>query len=554
MATETAQTYKISFKFDESFKRLEAFQKKFKQGSVDQMKALDRAKASVGRMAIMQDKAATAAHRGVQAAIKHAIATATSADELRDVVARQRAILKASKQVTNEIKKQNFLMQKMKSSSKQIAGNWLSAFAVAGAVTSTVTLGQDMQSVESTLLSVSDDSKDAANQLKFVRKEAFRLGGDLRSTAKDYSKLLAASKNQISKKQTQELFTGLMEASTVLGLSADDSTGALRALSQMLGKTKITAEELRQQLGDRMPRAIPLMAQAAQDAGLIGKKVPKGQLINAMNELMENGKLISKDILPAFTAQLRAFAAPGLEKALKSNRVAMNRLKFSMQDAQNQVFTGKFEEGLTELFQSLGTFFEENESLWKTIGKVLGSLFKGLTIGVKILTPIITVLGNMMNGLTEAFGDFAAVLILLMKPSIFGAVLTGFKSLFALMRGKSLSSLVMMTTQFGLLAIAIAASVGLLEEMANLVAGNDVAGVFFNTKEQIADRKKGGNTSTALSRLGQVTPYFGPLGLGVDTVVKVINIIDGEVVAESVAKSATMDTVIENKQFSTGVP
>lgn len=551
MATETAQTYKISFKFDESFKKLAAFQKEFKKGSVDQLKALDRAKASTARMAIMQDKAATDAHRAAQAAIKESIATAKTADELRNVVARQRAILKAANKTTNQYKKQNFLLQKMQTSSKQIAGNWISAFAVVGAGVSTVRVGQDMQAVEATLLSVSDGSEDAARSLAFVRREAFRLGGDLRNTAKDYGKLLAASKDQITKKQTEELFTGLMEASVVLGTSADDSSGALRALSQMLGKTKVTAEELRQQLGDRMPRAVPLMAQAAQDAGLIGSKVKQGQLLPALNKLMESGKLLTKDIMPAFTKRLREFAAPSLEKALKSNRVAMNQFKFSMQDAQNQVFTGKFEEGLTELFQTLGTFFQENEELWKSLGKILGSVFSGISNAIKTLKPLIDLLSMSLEVLTSVLGDFSGALLLLMSPTIFGAVLVGFKSLFTLIMTKGAVAMTMLVGKFALIAGSVLLTVGLLEELYNYLAGNDIEGLVLNTKSQIADRAQSGSGGVG-GALAAFSPHMGGSLGSSSVVVKNVNIIDGEVIGESVAKSDAMNTMVENKQFMMG--
>ena len=45
----------------------------------------------------------------------------------------------------------------------------------------------------------------------------------------------------------------MAQASVVLGMSQEETEGALRAVQQMMSKGKVQAEELRGQLGERLP-------------------------------------------------------------------------------------------------------------------------------------------------------------------------------------------------------------------------------------------------------------------------------------------------------------
>ena len=61
-------------------------------------------------------------------------------------------------------------------------------------------------------------------------------------------------------------------------MSADDSNGVMLALSQMMSKGKVSSEELRLQMGERLPVALQAMAKAA------------GVSISGLDKLMKEGK------------------------------------------------------------------------------------------------------------------------------------------------------------------------------------------------------------------------------------------------------------------------
>lgn len=600
MAVETVQTYKISFKFDESLNKLQSMQQKMKSFNKIQeaslkrqislqkqlskgggigggsraggapggpgqsklrasqtaladilkkeeaiarverkrVKALNDARDAVKRTAFWLDESKDDAQAAAKAAVKERIAKAGTAKEVRLILAQEKASLRASRARTSQLRKQSFLMKKMASSSRQVAGNMVSAFAVVAGIGAITRVGQEIESVENALLSVSGSSEKAAENFKFVRNEAFRLGASLKSTAKDYAKLLASSKNQISQDESEELLTGILEASTVLGLSADDTSGAIRALQQMLGKTKVTSEELRLQLAERLPGAVQLMATAAQKAGLIGREVPKGQIVSEMEKLMKAGKLLARDVLPFFSKELSKFAAPGITKALNSNRVAMGRLVFSMQEAANEIFKGGFGQGLSDFFNASAKFIRENSDLWKAFGAILGSVFKGLAAIINFLRPIFSAIGTVLKGITDLLGDFAGGLAVL--ASSFGPagkfVVSFIKRLGGLRIVLALATASLLAFLSPVLLIITA--LGILEELFNFFSGGDKVGLFLNTRSDIAKKAKGLEAARSLKK-DTPTIINNTISLNVD----------GETIAESVSRSSSFDSLIEGKMF-----
>lgn len=90
----------------------------------------------------------------------------------------------------------------------------------------------------------------------------------------------------------------------------------------MLSKGTISAEELRGQMGDRMPIAVSTMAKAV---GVSNKELLK---------MMEQGKLVSEEVLPKFAYGLRVAAREGgaLSAGMKSLQAQENRLKTTWTD------------------------------------------------------------------------------------------------------------------------------------------------------------------------------------------------------------------------------
>jgi lambda family phage tail tape measure protein len=200
------------------------------------------------------------------------------------------------------------------------------------------------------------------NAMAFVRGEANRLGLDLQTTAQAYMKLTASSKGTaLEGQKTQQIFTAVATAGRALSLSADEMDGALRAISQMMSKGTVQSEELRGQLGERLPGAFQI---AARSMGVSTAELGK---------MLEQGKVVSDDFLPKFAAELQK-TFPAGEKAVSGLTAETERLKTAwfqlketvMASGGEGVFTGMIRMIKRDL-ESVRGIFTSIQELYQTL-------------------------------------------------------------------------------------------------------------------------------------------------------------------------------------------
>ena len=188
-----------------------------------------------------------------------------------------------------------------------------------------------MDAAKRTLTALAGSAEAGAEEMEYVRVVAERLGLELSSTAKQYASLIAATKSSgISVEQTRGTFEAVAGAMSVLGRSAADTEGALLALQQMASKGNVTMEELRQQLGDRLPGALSALA---KELGLTDKQ---------LNDLVQSGGLLARDVFPALESALKkTFKVDGQIESLQAQ---INRLK----NATTELFVSVGDTGVLE--------------------------------------------------------------------------------------------------------------------------------------------------------------------------------------------------------------
>ena len=153
------------------------------------------------------------------------------------------------------------------------------------------------------LKSVSGDMNEYNTNVEFLNSLTERYKQNLLGLTTSYKSFYAAStQSNISQKETREIFESVVEAGTVMKLSQDDMNGTLIAFGQIASKGKVQAEELRGQIGERIPGAFGIAARAM------------GKTTAELDKMMKDGELLSKDFLPKFAAELRkTFSTGGQE-------------------------------------------------------------------------------------------------------------------------------------------------------------------------------------------------------------------------------------------------
>jgi len=250
---------------------------------------------------------------------------------LRDMgVAAQRAGGKVSK-YEKETKQATRATDKMSKSSKRLTrtlgflGAGLGGLTFVGVARSVEQATTQLNNIDATMRVAAGSSEQAGIQLAFIREEAERLGLFFPTVAKQMAQFSAAARGtSINGEELRQIFTGISEASRAMGLTAPEAEGAMKALQQMMSKGKVSAEELRQQLGERMPGSIQIMAASL------------GVGTQELFKMMENGELLSDEVLPKFSKELSAVF--GVEAAKQANRIsaAISRLRNGFFDLLSQ--------------------------------------------------------------------------------------------------------------------------------------------------------------------------------------------------------------------------
>jgi len=147
-------------------------------------------------------------------------------------------------------------------------------------------------------LSATLGAQGAAGALSFARETAETLGLSYRSLSSTFGSFTAAATaSGVPLQQQKELFASVAKAGQVLGLTNDGINGTFVALQQIASKGVVSMEELRQQLGERLPIAL-----AATANGL-------GISQQALIKLVETGRLTSAEFFPAITKGLNDLTA-----------------------------------------------------------------------------------------------------------------------------------------------------------------------------------------------------------------------------------------------------
>ena len=147
------------------------------------------------------------------------------------------------------------------------------------------------------------------------------------------------------------------------------------------------------------------MAEATKDAGLTANGTEQ-----EMFKLMEQGKLLAKDVMPEFAKQLRKTATDGnaLSHALENNlSVAIGKSLFGVQQLSNAIFTGGLASSLKLVLDSFNEVSPKIEDLAYLFGKVLGGAIAGVTFPVVMLVAGLTdlwTITKMVTGVNDEMG------------------------------------------------------------------------------------------------------------------------------------------------------
>ena len=177
-------------------------------------------------------------------------------------------------------------------------------------------LTKELNSLSFSIKTVIKDQVELAHTTQFLKQITNDYGADIISTTRRYIKFRAATKEaNMTASETQKIFGTVTKAAGVLGLKTDELTGIYLALEQMISKGKVTTEELRRQLGERLPGAFDIMAKAV------------GVSTSELDKMLKAGEVLSSEALPKFVVALEE--AYGLESVGKVETMVASQIRMN---------------------------------------------------------------------------------------------------------------------------------------------------------------------------------------------------------------------------------
>jgi tape measure domain-containing protein len=252
----------------------------------------------------------------------------------------------------------NSSMTKLGNITKTVAA----AFGVQWGVSGMVNIAKEtfntikkLDSMRRALMAITDNQYEFAKASSFTSKVAEEFGVELLGLTDSYVRFTAAVQGtSVQGKKAEEIFSSMAKSGAVLGLSTAEMNGVFRALSQMMSKGKVQAEELRLQLGDRLPGAVRIMAQAL------------GVTTGKLEEMLKKGEVISDTALPKFAKEYEKAIGADQIKRVETLTAAQNRLTNSWTELIKAVDEGEgilsriskgFFEGTAEWMNEWAIFF-----------------------------------------------------------------------------------------------------------------------------------------------------------------------------------------------------
>ncbi len=265
-----------------------------------------------------------------------------------------------------------------------------SSFAMAALVTSAVSVGAaftklsqstikvaiEVDRIKARLENATGSADIAQEQFDELRSMADRTGNEFISLATQFTRFQAAAVGtNLEGDKAREIFENLATAVGNFQLDAQSAEGVFRAVEQMMSKGNVTAEELRQQLGDRLPGAF----KAAADA--------LGVTTSKLNALLKKGKVSAEQFLIPFSREVRKRLGGDSTDGVNSLTASLNRLNNAW-----TIFQVKFDEAF--------------------------GISKAFKAAVEALTGVLNFLGDNIKGTAAAVGALTAAFGLLLLPRI----------------------------------------------------------------------------------------------------------------------------------------
>ncbi|MEG1232209.1 MAG: tape measure protein [Acinetobacter sp.] len=209
----------------------------------------------------------------------------------------------------------------------------------------------------------------------FVTRAARAYGVELETLSKSYAKFRASASASLPTAAIDRLFLSVSAVASVLHMAPQSVDRMFTAFTQMASKGQIYSEELKQQLGEHLPGAVALAAQAM------------GVSVRQLMDDMKKGKV---DIVKFFSNMPDVI----MEKFGKAAEISALSIQSQINNLKSTIYRNFVELnnsgaalGLAKFIQAIDNILQPTSEHFKAFGKVVGEAFLKAADFINALTP-----------------------------------------------------------------------------------------------------------------------------------------------------------------------
>lgn len=253
----------------------------------------------------------------------------------------------------------------------------------------------ELNLAKATLAGVSKDQLEYNQNLEFARKISGKYALRIKDVIESFAGVTAAAKaNNLTVKETQQVFEGITASGIAFGKSQEDLQALFLATIQVLSKGKASAEEISGQIGERIPGAV------AKFAAATGRSLPE------LAKAFQKGEVTIADFVKFTQAQGEEYAEFAKSLASGPEKAGL-RLQIALDTAGENfgTFFQKTGAGVQDLFTLIVDFANNNQEVIKGIvadvyiaGQQVLEIFRDIAEGIStIIGPAIKAAVDLFN-------------------------------------------------------------------------------------------------------------------------------------------------------------
>lgn len=261
---------------------------------------------------------------------------------------------------------------------------------------------RERQATNNKLLAVTNLNQGAATaEYEYIADQAERLGIRLKDLASGYASFRIAAKSaNVDARDTKFIFESIAEAGSKLQLTPDNMQGIFKALEQLVSKGRASSEELKEQLGDRLPGVISIAAKAFSKA--TGEQAVS---VEEFLKRLEKGEVNSvKAALALARGMNEAFGEISIDKSLTA---VEGRFQTALDNWKRTLAESGLVEAYSSLLKNITEFLKSEGGV--EVAKGIGEVFASIADVLNVLVKNIETVKVVLKELFVIFSAFVAI-------------------------------------------------------------------------------------------------------------------------------------------------